>query len=560
MHPSGVSNNIRYDALLVRALAAELAALLRGERLQRATLLKAERALALELGERRTPRTLYWKLHPLQGQLALLPGRAPEHGALLQVRKGSRLAAVTALPDERVLRIDLDAADSPAGIVRAIVVELVGNRWNAIALGADDLIVAVLQQREENERSLRAGVPYRPPTRTARATVTPSLADWERALHGDAGRDRRRALLSSFPYTSPLNAEFILAETEPDGGLAAAYRRYRTLVEAAPQPCLLPGGQPYPHPLRSDAQPLPTLLAAFAEAATGAAFPLMGDIEAARDAALARLHDRAQRIAVRLQHLREEAAAASEAASALRTRADLLLAQLQAVPRGADHAELDDFRGGRVSVGLDPSKSAQENARRWYDRARRRERAARRVPGLIARGEQELATIAGWRARIAADQLSGPELERLARLPTGRERRSASLPYRRYRTSGGLEVRVGRNARANDALTREHAAPDDIWLHARAAGGAHVILRWARRDESPPGRDLVEAAVLAALHSRARTAGTVPVDWTRRRYVRKPRRSPPGVVLPERVATLFVAPDARIEARLRVDEDEVLGV
>ena len=78
-----------------------------------------------------------------------------------------------------------------------------------------------------------------------------------------------------------------------------------------------------------------------------------------------------------------------------------------------------------------------------------------------------------------------------------------------------------------------------------------MVLRW-RGDGNPPTRDLAEAAVLAALHSKARTSGSVPVDWTRRKYVRKPRRSPPGQVLVERTKTLFVAPDPRLEERLRV--------
>ena len=108
---------------------------------------------------------------------------------------------------------------------------------------------------------------------------------------------------------------------------------------------------------------------------------------------------------------------------------------------------------------------------------------------------------------------------------------------------------MGRSSKANDLLTFQHARPDDVWLHARHAAGAHVILRW-EGEGSPPARDLAEAAVLAALHSRARSSGSVPVDWTRRKYVRKPRRAAPGTVIPERVATLFVDPDPAVEVRL----------
>ncbi len=80
--------------------------------------------------------------------------------------------------------------------------------------------------------------------------------------------------------------------------------------------------------------------------------------------------------------------------------------------------------------------------------------------------------------------------------------------------------------------------------------GAHVILRWTDGNQNPPERDLREAAVLAALHSDARSSGLVAVDWTRRKYVRKPRKSAPGSVTAERLKTLFVEPEAAAEKRM----------
>jgi predicted ribosome quality control (RQC) complex YloA/Tae2 family protein len=56
------------------------------------------------------------------------------------------------------------------------------------------------------------------------------------------------------------------------------------------------------------------------------------------------------------------------------------------------------------------------------------------------------------------------------------------------------------------------------------------------------------------VQSKARTSGVVPVDWTRRKYVRKPRKAPPGRVTIERAKTLFVEPDAALAERLRVEE------
>jgi predicted ribosome quality control (RQC) complex YloA/Tae2 family protein len=116
-----------------------------------------------------------------------------------------------------------------------------------------------------------------------------------------------------------------------------------------------------------------------------------------------------------------------------------------------------------------------------------------------------------------------------------------------------LEVRVGRGSKANDQPTFKHSAPNDVWLHARHSSGAHVVLRW-NGGETPPARDLEQAANLAALHSKARTSGSVPVDWTRRKYVRKPRKAPPGSVQLDRAKTLFVEPEPSLLDRLKKRE------
>jgi predicted ribosome quality control (RQC) complex YloA/Tae2 family protein len=120
-------------------------------------------------------------------------------------------------------------------------------------------------------------------------------------------------------------------------------------------------------------------------------------------------------------------------------------------------------------------------------------------------------------------------------------------------SSGGLEIRVGRGAKHNDALTFKHSAPGDVWMHARHTAGAHVILRWGK-EGAPPARDLEEAAVLAALNSKARTSGSVPVDWTLRKYVRKPRKAAPGAVVLQQPKTVFVEPDPTLPDRLRTEE------
>jgi predicted ribosome quality control (RQC) complex YloA/Tae2 family protein len=237
----------------------------------------------------------------------------------------------------------------------------------------------------------------------------------------------------------------------------------------------------------------------------------------------------------------------------LRARGDLLLARLDEFPAGSEEVTLEGFDGRLVSVHIDPRLSGPENAAAYYDRASRSARARERLPTLLSRARTEAHRLEELLDRARAGDAGAAEIRgALPEAPLrgrGPPRASAALPYHRYVSSGGLEIRVGRGAGFNDDLTFRHSAPDDVWLHARHAAGAHVILRWGKPG-SPPRRDLEEAAVLAAVNSKARTAGSVPVDWTFRKYVRKPRGTPPGTVVPQRVRTVFVAPDPDVAERL----------
>jgi predicted ribosome quality control (RQC) complex YloA/Tae2 family protein len=238
----------------------------------------------------------------------------------------------------------------------------------------------------------------------------------------------------------------------------------------------------------------------------------------------------------------------------LRAQANLLLARLGEVARGAERVTLKGFSGEDVTLELDPSLSPHENAQALYEEAARRERAVKRLPTLLEKAREKVADLEALEGAWAEGMLSAEEV--FKRLPSSKAQprwkasdASPRLPFRRFRSSGGLEIRVGRGSKDNDALTFKHSHPDDIWLHAREAGGAHVVLRW-REEGSPPARDLDEAAALAALNSKARGSQTVPVDWTRRKYVRKPRKAPPGTVTLERAKTVFVEPNPELPDRL----------
>ena len=98
-----------------------------------------------------------------------------------------------------------------------------------------------------------------------------------------------------------------------------------------------------------------------------------------------------------------------------------------------------------------------------------------------------------------------------------------------YSLGEGWTVLAGRTDADNERLTFEVARPADFWFHVRGMPGSHVILKGPEGEN--PGRALLErAAAIAAYHSKARSAGIVPVSCTRARDVTKPRGAPSGTV------------------------------
>ena len=100
---------------------------------------------------------------------------------------------------------------------------------------------------------------------------------------------------------------------------------------------------------------------------------------------------------------------------------------------------------------------------------------------------------------------------------------------------------VGENATSNDYLTTKLALSSDIWLHVRAATSAHGIIRAQNRPAAVSASALQQAAEMVAARSESKHSSLIPVDYTLKKHVRKPRKSAPGAVTYTNEKTLFVA-------------------
>jgi hypothetical protein len=586
--------SVRYDPLVIRQFAREIDARWRGVGVWSVGMDPERNAASIRFAD---GSALVAYLDRSAG--FIVPEEADPLGDEgVRVTRFSRLslASVEAPADERALMLWLEEGDGT--MAAGIAIELHTNRWNLMVLspGPADSEVRwrvkyALQTRDVAGRRIGPGESYTLPRSERRARDEfPTKSEWSEWYaataagpeHDTPERDPlRTAVLETWAWTSVLNVDWILADP------ARAYDRYREMHALAevlgsrgsedPLPAWLTskrwGRQPYPDPLDdASAEPHADLVSAMAAALAGAGGPseLLEDdpslaVADEHERLAERLTSRRDREAKRVAALTRQLAAAGSPDTA-RELGQILLARKDGVERGAESVVLQAFDGSERQIALDPALDAIANAERFFEEARRRERALARLPAEIASAETRLDAFADALERLGR---SGPDDESW-RLVGGRPDRSKKggrggaraesderLPYIRLRSSGGLEIRVGRGPRDNDDLTFRHSSPEDIWLHASQASGAHVILRWGRRDENPPQRDLVQAAVAAAVNSGARHSGAVAVSWTRRKYVRKPRKSAPGSVVPDRVQTLLVEPDEELVRVLKEAADAV---
>ncbi|MEX1010595.1 MAG: NFACT RNA binding domain-containing protein [Balneolaceae bacterium] len=197
------------------------------------------------------------------------------------------------------------------------------------------------------------------------------------------------------------------------------------------------------------------------------------------------------------------------------------------------------------TIRIKPALSLAANAQVWYDRA-----GSARKRALEAKKRTE-------KVELRIERLAGAfeELEQIGHVSDfeqwekqyrdlighhGGKGKEETLPFRTS-TYRGYEVWTGKNAKSNDRLTRM-AHKEDLWMHARGASGAHVILRMEGRRTDPPSDVIYAVAAHTAWNSKQRGAGLVPVIITKKKYVTKPKGAPAGAVRVQQERVELVEP------------------
>lgn len=266
------------------------------------------------------------------------------------------------------------------------------------------------------------------------------------------------------------------------------------------------------------------------------------------------------RISRRLANQREELKECAKR-DELKKYGDLLMANLYQLEKGQDKAEVQDFYDSdmpTVTITLDKRLGPSQNAQKYYKEYRKADTAEKMLTGLIKDGEVELLYIDSVFDSLTRATTEGDVVELRAELAEQgyikhskiKGKPPKALPPIRFTSSDGFEIRVGRNNKQNDKLTCKDSEKTDIWLHTKNITGSHTVI--SCNGETPPDSTIVEAAIIAAYHSKAKNSSQVPVDYALIKNVKKPVGAKPGMVIFTNNKTLFVTPDEDVVEKLRV--------
>jgi len=565
---------MNFDAFSTAAIAAELRPVILNGRVQRVAQINSL-TYGFEIFVHPTRYYLHISVEPQAPRLHLTTekvrrGSGHDTPLMLVLRKymrGARLLRIEQPPWERMLHFDFRTPFGPV----TVVLELLGTRSNLILLDADQAILgaARLAKPADDIPGRRVILPnqlYQPPPPQEKLSP-PELtaAALQRELQEASPKLRLARLLPGIVRgVSPLLAREITFRAtgdirtivaqldQPQALLETFHQMFARLQNDNWQATLVyDDDEPRafaPYPLRhlSASHPVQSFSAAvetfFAEAATGYA--------AAKKPLAAAMAEAGQRLARRREKLREDADALADPLLQ-KEKGEAVLAYAHQIEPGQTELTVPwQPDGAPLTIALDPALSAAENARQYFHRYRKSQRAGDEIPAQLKKIELEEQFLEQLEQDLdmAEDR---PEIDAIAATLTeaGYYRPKRGRSHRKKKSAGrylrltapdGATVWVGKNGNQNAHLTFSRAASDDLWLHARGVPGAHVVIPTAQG--LPSEADVFWAAAVAAHYSRARGDTSVEVDVTVKKYVRAIKGAAPGLVTYRNETTLNVRP------------------
>ena len=481
---------------------------------------------------------------------------------------GARVTEIRQVEGDRVVHVDLDAVNEMGDhVLRRLVLEIMGRHSNLMLLDENGRVLEAARHVSPDMsriRQVQPGMAYLPPPSQGKLNPETLTADalYERLRGLEPGRFSRVIADHITGLSRPAAEELAMRVLAPGDfwpeDLHDACSRLADLLHrlpdmADPRVLMEPDGTaeevfafPYFSRDLSAQKAYPTLSEAM-EICFGSR-DAKDRLNQKSASMLRTLKTHVERCEKKLA-MQEEELASAERMEEYRMMGEAINANLYQLKKGMAEAVLPDWfseSGGEITVPLDIRLTPSQNAQKYFKKYQKARSARETAAVQREKTLEELDYLEGM--LLDLDKCTGEsELEEIRqelvrtgymkRITNRRQQRQLpqSQPYR-FRSSDGIEIVVGKNAAQNDRLTAS-AKPDEMWLHAKDMPGSHVIIR---AEGDIPRDTLMQAAILAAWYSKGQRSSMVPIDYTRKKYVKKPSGAAPGKVIYTHHKTAYI--------------------
>ena len=490
------------------------------------------------------------------------PMTAPNFCMLLRKHIGNgRIVDVSQPGLERIIQLRIEHLDELGDLrQKTLVIEIMGKHSNIIFCDEKDQIIDSIKHVPAQMSSVREVLPGRPyfipDTMEKQDPLTAADEDFSRALRGKPMRISK-AVYTSFTGISPVVAEEICylagidsqmtASDLTDDMLTHLYRQFQYYMEdvrnGAFNPVIYFDGNT---PKEFSALPL-THFQNLEKKEYSSISEVLSTYYATKNA-LVRIRQKS----ADLRHIVQTALERNRKKYELQSRqlkdtenrdlykvyGELINAYGYQLPEGSKElTALNYYTGEEITIPLDPVKTPQENAQKYFARYNKQKRTYEALTELISETGDEIRYLESVESALDIalyeEDLTQikEELSQAGYIRRRQQKKKAKILSRplHYVSSDGYHMYVGKNNLQNEELTFHFASGNDWWFHAKGVPGSHVILKSG--GDEVPDRTFEEAGRLAAYYSKNRGSEKAEIDYIEKKHVKKVNGGRPGFVI-----------------------------
>ncbi|WP_286947559.1 Rqc2 family fibronectin-binding protein [Acetobacterium sp. UBA5834] len=232
---------------------------------------------------------------------------------------------------------------------------------------------------------------------------------------------------------------------------------------------------------------------------------------------------------------------------------DLITANIYAIEKGQEIATLVNYYDPdcqTIDIPLKVNRTPAQNAQHYYKKYNKSKTALKHLASYILETEEKIYYLESL-VNSLEQSTELAELDEIRheflhsefnKKAISKEDKKKQLPSKplHYISSEGFHIFVGKNNYQNDFISTKMGKNEDCWLHVKDAPGSHVLIVAGGRFITE--KTLLEAGNLAAWFSKSRGSSNVPVDYLEFKYLKKPSKAKPGMVVFTNQNTMYVTP------------------